>query len=62
MFDKNYQYNVTFGADFLIKVSFTTNYSDSVLQRMDHEIPLKDQGEFFDNNIMYVDCNDPLCK
>ncbi len=35
-FDKNYQYNIIVGADFLDKFGFTINYNDNLLQWMDH--------------------------
>ncbi len=50
-----------FGANFLNKCGFTTNYNDNVLQWVDHKIPLKDPNEIFDNH-MFIDLNEKICQ
>ncbi len=60
MFDKDCQYDIIFGANYLDKFGFTINYNDNLLQLMEHEITLKNPDEFFSKN-MLIDLIDELC-
>ncbi len=60
-FNKNCQYNIIFGVDFLYKFGFTINYDENIFQWMDHKISLKNPDEFFSTN-MFINLNKKLCQ
>ncbi len=58
----NYQFKKSIcDTSFLDKFGITINYKDNVLQRMEHEISLKDPNEVFHSD-MFIDLNNKHCK